>query len=310
MHRLLSFACLVLRSRADYPATYPFENEVYDVMPALPETDFNPTFDAEDPGGYIFNCQNFDFESYDPSAFGSDFDTVEEEIEATSFSLVHRCAAQWYKLTTVWKLSHMYLPAYNCTARDNERYSSTYFSTRTVTMNNVQMCEPSTCCKDFITPEMPLFLDFRETVVSDVAEKNQAGFCPDMDETLFCIMNFKDTSLCNEYVLSKSSRAYLTGCYDIFVVYMRQCPVFADGGVEDDKWEPDGYWAALTADQKMVVRSMGRPSADRICHPYSYYYPTADVPASSDASTDGEDVDTPESSLASSSFYFFFYVLS
>merc|ERR1712216_282031 len=77
---------------------------------------------------------------------------------------------------------------------------------------------------------------------------------------------------CIDYHVSPTERVVTTACYDTFVLFYFNCKVFMQAYVNPTIKEPMPFQEAMS-NEETIVHDAVAFLQDRVCHPYSYYYP-------------------------------------
>jgi len=254
-------AALSCTAAATYPTAYPFENESLDVSGPLSATP-SRTMDEEDPGGYVFHYVYLltDFPLDEPWSFGGSTGYIDYRLHV---------------LQGVPKGDTPMIPIgiFNCTSRMVSKGFD--FANKDTWIGEIAgnvIC--TECCKDqwgiFVfwsdEPEQGLY-DQQEDIFDQ-------GMCEDMyDENTLCSMFNAGLPQCIENFVSHTERLHVGGCYDLYYNYLMGCKVYQLEGVpRKDKWEPEEYFDASSAEEMNAWRSLWE-TPDRVCHPYSYFHP-------------------------------------
>jgi len=241
-----------------FPITWPFENESFtpdDPNAGTPDFSFAP---ETDPGGYVYRG-NWKLE-----VLGGTVTDMPHCAHMTQFSM--------------WALVQVYgappqLPAnsWNCTAKDLAFTEADF----TGEVNSVKYCNVGECCKDLLG--LGKYGDDQMSWHSWASDRAASGLCDAIAfEKQYCIeVGGHFQTNCYEYFTTPTERIYTMLCIDHFVRYWLNCPVFkqaysytyADGAQDSSTYQKDCTISqAMTADTNFL-------NHDRICEPYSYYYP-------------------------------------
>jgi len=105
--------------------------------------------------------------------------------------------------------------------------------------------------------------------------------------------------MCQNLYLSGSERLTVRPCFDTFMHFFSSCTIFVNSNPTSSKYEPSSYMAKLSGAQLVVVQSLYR-APDKVCNPYSYYYPSL-FPSSSSTASSASSKSATSTSGASSS---------
>jgi len=239
---------------SSYPTAYPFENEINVPIAPLASTP-NWSFDDEDTGGYIYT-------------YAYTYDVPDEP---------------FYSFTSRGCISHILkakqgapplLPqsVWNCTAREKPISSATYYGI----VADVKICEVEDCCKEFLglnaffsAEPMDQFYDRDAAIFND-------GSCDEMySESLYCA-KFDNGALraCYEQYEVYGERLLVGPCFDSLVDWLiNNCKLYRVAGYNEDPFfEPESYNSEQTPEESISHTGL-QVFPDRMCHPYSYYYP-------------------------------------
>merc|ERR1711998_555589 len=111
------------------------------------------------------------------------------------------------------------------------------------------------------------------------------GLCPTMNYPAYCNVVTDAAFQCNTYFLSPTVRAYMRPCYDVLVLWLMDCPVYASVGTIEmvEAYDSAIYLAQETVAQSMAHVAFTISGPDWVCLPYTYYFPET-----TDGTTDGE----------------------
>lgn len=288
---LLAFVTVLCTVRAQtYPAEYPFENEKSVVpvpMPASPSF----TYDDADPGGYYYTYFFLLTEIPEfPYCFAG--------MGAEYYSAVIRREVED-------RPPRLPFDTYNCTLKGSDFVLSAASFPGDIVGSQVSCEKEGECCAQWYGT--PAFWDGAEdTWMKDFMNAEwEAGVCSgDWTEQIYCLlMDQSATTNCYEYVVDQSARINdrLSGCYDQRYYNVAQCPVYMETGLKYEGNEPPAYFEESSANELNAHTSMWI-NPDKMCLPYSYYYPefakSGSESSSESASTDNEKASEPSESSA------------
>jgi len=266
MMRVLCLALLVAVAAADghqypngYPKSYPFENENWDVPAIVPVEAPNLTLDPEtDTGGYIywFVVALGKFDGY---VQDKDMPYCDQFNGFCMYNLVNTYFVPPVLPLVVW----------NCTSRLNY-FANTDFTGQAA---GQKICDVGSCCSEYIGN--PKYSVDQMDWHSWLDDRAGAALCGDIKvEDNYCIFVGGDFQMnCIEYHLSALDRLVVTACFDTFVRYYMDCSVFLSVYTPASIKEPPAYMAGMSNAETLVHDSVSFLQ-DKICHPYSYYYPS------------------------------------
>jgi hypothetical protein len=283
---VLALICLALNSPVNgddygtYPTAYPFEVNDYGadllVLPDTGKPEF--TYDDKDTGGYfLYGGIKSTFDTQDGPVFTS-IGTGE-----TYFYFCQHLGSKFFNVN-FWEYD---IATWNCTAAGNF-YEQADFTGK---QNGETVCEE--CCTDYMGHA--IFGDdtlVRQQLFADFVSANG---CDTMDETTYCITGDSWHWVCLDGYVTREDRLFVKPCYDGFVMHMMTCAVVKAAGahsyLEAISVEPQSYIDMLSPTETMIIYSIEYTTMDRVCHPYTYYYPDADM-GDSDSDKSGSTVPT------------------
>lgn len=274
---------------AAYPSTFPFESEI--VLPTYPPVSTpSHTYDDKDPGGY--------FHTY--IVLNEGFDKMIDDGRAWV-----TCGLYDHNTVISWGLdAPMPNPWFNCTDRGNYIDENTY---NFDTISGTKYCDsPEVCCEEHhgklkYRPDDSDAMDIDRELFE---ESYETGMCTsNLHQGAFCsLFNDYATVFCNEQVVDDTERGILQTCFDSQLNFLTHCPVFKSVATKVEGVEPEAYIEAMTVDEWWSHSSMFW-MPDKVCHPYSYFFPeqsTADSKSASDSDDDeGSAQDSDSDSAAS-----------
>jgi len=262
-------------ANAEYPTTYPYENERFDVSGPHAETP-SRTFDDADPGGYVY------YYAYELQT------DISWTVDGFFCFVTSGVFDHEYVVLNDWAIVEIpgSITPYewsNCTYRWTPYNDYTYDDTSTfvpTSWNNEleghKFCEKDECCKDMVGLLAGLYgnkvLD-DEQVVESAIYKN--GLCDNLyDEQVMCGIFSRGLSThCIDQFITHTDRLYVFACYDGYYAYLLNCKVYmASGLVGTVGYEPEAYYGESTGEELNAWASV-RLFPDKMCHPYSYYFP-------------------------------------
>jgi hypothetical protein len=264
------FALFIGACSASYPLSYPFENEGIEI-PAPREATPSWTFDGDDPGGYVY-------------AYGYNYVPTETpfcftEVGKIAHHLVGTFEAPPVLPDTLW----------NCTAREYPLNADTYlYEVNGATIGN------SGACSDFYGQfayfgNEPSLGDY-EGFAADL----EAGLCENYyNDGAFCLLfSMAANWACFEHFEVLGERQYMYPCYDSMYQHLMQCAAFRTAGYWSEffiKAEPEEYINDSTVPEQLAWFGVYN-GPDRVCNPYSYYFPeTAKGTSSSESAGSADD---------------------
>lgn len=295
MFRLAAFLFSIGFASAAYPSEYPFENE--SVVPAAPRASTPSfTFDDTDAGGYIYTYAYMK--------------TITED-ELGTFCFFN--SLFWAHQLVIRSDLAPVLPDsnFNCTAKGNFLGPASYFGT----VADVKICEEGQCCKDWWNvltywnqdePYQPYY--------DTIGKVYEDGGCDEMfGEHVYCMfMNSGQSQGCAEQYVTLTERQVLNPCYDSIWHHYSGCKLYTISGyIFRPSTEPVAYIEDSSADEVNAANGLYF-CPDRVCKPYSYYYPefakSASSSSESDSGDSGNSADSGDSSSASTLFAAFIAV--
>jgi len=283
---LLGFALILTVTADQYPATFPLENEAYrgaGYVPSTPDFSYVP---ESDPGGYMFYCC-VELGLMGGTITEDDLPYVTHHNGFSRYVHVAQFSAPPVVPEFVW----------NCTQKEIH-YSSADF---TGEVNGQKVCEVGECCSQVYG--LPKFSEDTMTWHSWANDRLAGALCPqDVYEALYCIFVGGDSQVnCLEYMLTPATRVAYFPCPDSWTLFWLQCTVFQTQYEWKYNNEPPPYLAQLTNEQQVWLDANG-VSQHRVCHPYSYYFPsTAGGDSGGGASPSANNGGTPASAPSADS---------
>jgi hypothetical protein len=267
-----AFAVLTLAvaaSAANYPAKYPTEVPIPDLVAATPESG-NSTgtkYTDADTGGYMYTFMvpnmvtQADFDEY-----GGHY----------SFALGTRTLE--YALVTIFGAPPaLPISVWNCSAKlaDNEKpelgpliYVDGDF---TGLANGAKICTVGSCCKRMIGKEKydSSQMDHSSKVDDWVGLNGCQG---NMPEDMYCTWVSGHTFFhCIERFLTPTDRDYIDPCIDVSFSYWMDCSVMKTIGMTNFAIDPPPYMELLSPQQNIIHQAGFLMHPDRICTPCKEY---------------------------------------
>lgn len=247
-------------AQAQYPSTYPFENEGKHAPALLPAAEPDWTFETNtDPGGYIYRGTLCDMNDHDFSVRG--------------YSMCSDCGTCMAHLVYSFALPPMLpMQTWNCSATGLKFSEADFFGE--VGGKQIE-CAAAQCCSEFLgKPAYTLdAVSFHEKWNNYIT----VGACKtSLPEALYCAEIAYDW-VCFDRFVSPDERTHIEACYNMVNVYFRECAVYNGVGVnsENEAYETKMYLSALSPDESFSVYGV-HTYTDRICHPYTYYFPVSE----------------------------------
>lgn len=239
------FLCLPIQvSSVAYPSTYPFDSTLSESVPQSIPT---YTFDANDPGGYILQALNCDFND----------EQFVEPFATGTFYPRYLCNTFRYFLVTLYKLADTYAPG---TANCSLLPALTLDIPKSIGY-------PDGTCEDLGVLGIRS-LNF-EPFDFWIGGLEEIGNCEPASEVTLCVQVLASVNWCIDHFLSPSERSYITPCSDAMLEWVSSCTfVFP---MPNFGLEPESYWASLSPEETEFLSSIIF-NEDRVCKPYSYYY--------------------------------------
>lgn len=233
-------------SSSSYPSTYPFDNSLSESVPQSIPTF---TFDSNDPGGYILQAINCDY---------NDEQFVDQFATGTFYSRFS-CNTFRYFLVVFYDLPDAFAPgSSNCTLSQP----------LTLDTPEANGYPAGTCGDEFLGITSINF----EPYSFWIGSYEEIGNCEPASEAALCLQLLTSVKWCIEHYLSPGERTYVTPCSDTIMVWASTCTfVFpmTNFGIE-----PESYWNSLTQEETEYMSSV-MFNEDRVCKPYSYYNPSS-----------------------------------
>lgn len=284
MMKVFALALMVgVAAAAAYPTTYPYENENF-VPPniaVVPEP--NLTYDPEtDTGGYVYYYA-VKLGRFDGAVQDSDMPYCDQKNGFCQYALVN----------TFFCPPEFPIQIWNCTTR-NYIFDSADFSGMA---NGQKVCEVGACCSQYYGQVK--FSDDQMDWHSWLDDRNSAALCGDIAvEDNYCIWVGGDFQMnCIDYHLSALERLVVTACYDSFVRFYFDCTVFLSVYTPATIKEPPAFQDGMSNEETIIHDSISFLQ-DRICFPYSYYYPSESGGGNTGGGNTGGDSPASEDSPA------------
>jgi len=279
---VLSFCSVVAGA---YPTSYPFENENIEVADILVETPSFTFEDATDPGGYCY------YGVWALTLLGGD-------LTEDNFPMC------WHNTGSImWVMVKIYgapplMPqdTWNCT-RNELVFADQDF---TGEVDGSKYCDQGECCSHLIGK--PKYGDDQMAWHSWANDRSSSGLCQPLGtEVMYCLSVGGHYHLnCLGYLIGPNERLVDHPCFDSFIRYWRDCAVFRQAYAPNYSMglqEPVSYMDRMSVDEMMTWDgSMLYP--DRVCHPYSYYFPSegstgTESSSGTGSATSAEDSESP-----------------
>lgn len=255
---------IISASAEQYPSTYPFENE-REPPPTLRPSTPSYTFDESDEGGYNY-------------AHGETLELVEDMLP---FCWAISGIEMWFFTSqgippvipsTSW---------FNCTASNGVPLGpDSYLGV----VDNKVICEKGECCSEY----MGIMSESAEVNSQRYEEKSKlsrAGVCEAFHEGLYCVSFSNSLSkYCLEQIISVTERQVILPCYDSFYYYFMSCKLYKRSGYTLEGRESAKYVDGCTPEENTAWGSLNG-LADRVCRPYSYFFPEFSKFSDADQST-------------------------
>jgi len=244
-----------------YPSSYPFENESYQPsapMAATPSLTYKD--DGSDPGGYGYH--------YIYTRL-----IVEEDIP---YCVWNSGAMKWYAVFHREWPDEMADYYFNCTKSGNGAVMGV--DTFPGKILEYTWCDPEDCCKEYYGLIAKRGTGPNPERHDKIQERFTGGVC-DYGETyheaVYCAQVSDDfTSWCSEQTISVTERAVVTPCYDHYMIWIFQaCKLYKTTGNFVELFEPPVYTSLSTVQENQAAYLMKYQMNDKICRPYSYYFP-------------------------------------
>jgi len=269
-------------AQAAYPSEYPFENELV-VPPSLIAATPSNTYDADDPGGYVY-------------AYGY-----------TRTELGELPTTQWMQgmishMQVAYELPALYpVEGSNCTGKGRGIIGPDSFLSN---LGGEEVCKPGQCCKMLWGQYSYLVSEIAEGAYDWENGNLLDGLCDGaFVEEVFCtIFDRFHTVACHEYYLSDTERSFVFPCFDYIFRFYMDCKLYKNTGFEwDPNVEPASYWA-LNSPAELNSHYANFRRSDRVCNPYSYYVPEASKGTvdDTDKASEVSDASTSQSSMSES----------
>jgi len=248
--------CLQSAFAAKYPSTYPWDNESF-TPPSLPAGEPDFTYGKDDPGGYAVMAMNCDLN--DPKFFDDWLG------DAYDF-----CGHGQHWLKVSYQITQLAPANFNCSY--TAPYTSSWWSG---VINGKTVCNAGECCSALIG--QPTYADMSADIdarIQTLADLSATGLCDTISEPAMCHLANGNGFLCIQQYVTAGDRLYILSCMDSVVIWYTTCTTYMLSGLGEVIALDDTelYRACLTPIQSFMIYAVGY-NFDRVCHPYSYYYP-------------------------------------
>jgi len=277
---------------SDYPSTFPFQNEDY-----VPDTSLLPdvtpdfSYTSSDPGGYFRRGYYSSNPFLGQTGFNQNGIPIWSPIGADRY-----IPGVTYDFFNYWGVHSGYGPItdfpwniFNCTDEHFQSATDDFvFSSRNFpgVMNGEKINCNGDCCSSFkyyneysfCTNSMEQLAFFSGVVVS--------GACDLPEEVLYCQITSTWQWYCNERYLSPVLRAGpILPCFDFGIRWMLTCRLLKISGLGSliAAYEPPGYIESTPVLGQFLILMLEFTSPDKVCPPYSYFFPDGSLPPTSNA---------------------------
>jgi len=279
--------CASRRTRAEshsaYPASYPVAASVQEVIDSLPISTPDFSLGPNDPGGYVLLVQAFDVNDY-------------SEV-FPNFAL--------YDVTQNTGFSNMWTNGIGPIPEEYSIGNCTVFSDMAayarIPWRGKAQCEGvADCCPGM--HGVPMLKQTYANQMFKLSNVFDAMLCPDFSDVLtiiLCIDTHRTSNYCFGQFVSVNERYVILPCYDIYYMHMLECKAYSMDKSAMGELDSELYVKDLSQTQISVLFGTFR-TPDRVCHPWSYYNPAADVggDGGSDGGNDGGNVGGNDDSSA------------
>jgi len=266
MRSVIFFALLALAhagtypDTGDYPSKYSVSEEVYEQYDnvEMPTNMPDFTYADDDAGNYIGLV-------YRANTWYGD---AELGFHKDNWHWINTRTMSYFTMGVLKRASPATpMIVFNCSAKP--KFVSADVPT---TWNGKKLCDKE-CCSSFdntwaFTADWLEYQTSMETLLN-------GGACSDVTEEFVCQLTYgKVLRNCLEQYVTESERAAMQPCHDNLMASFLSCKLYLQTGVETQitTFEPKNYRSSLTPAQTILAYTVAE-SPDRVCHPYTYYYP-------------------------------------
>lgn len=256
------------------------------VPPELPDTEpygfgngKNADWESKDnPGGYMRRWMTCDPYSDDRASYKIDGGIAPEYL-ATKPVGFFECRG--FELINLKYNTGKFIQTENCTAKQGDKPVITGAKYWSGKVNSQTVCDADTCCKKYWGIQLNDAAN-AENVDKEITKMMVQAGCPKPDEELYCKYQIVMHSCLENYLKTgkTNNRLVIQPCHDTMYRYYLSCKLFGKAGVKlintmsvlYSLMEPEHYYDTLSPQQNMMIIPAFN-SADKVCHPYSYYNP-------------------------------------
>jgi len=251
---------------------------------------------AKNPGGYYVRLMYCD-------PYADDRANIKLGMTALKDSSLgfNECRANAWFMYSLFKREGTAITTRNCSKGSTDRFRDYTFKLPTeIKINNVNICKSGKqCCEMFKDTQSGTGWAIKKVDV--IQDYQTVGGCTDITkekygEAYICSEIWPMYN-CNTYFSKGKSNARLLvrACYDLGVNFLSACKLFKTGALVAatftmKKYDTEEYLSKQSASQLMSMHSL-YVSPDRVCHPYSYYFPESikktETPPAGGASASG-----------------------
>lgn len=283
MSRPVILLTLLTVVRAYYPTAWPYENEAY-VPPELPDATPSRTYDESDKGGYFFTLMNTDQDQVQEEGYRANTNTESGMYPpGTAWAPAGSGAFEFVLVVQYGIVPTLPFQNWNCTDRDSGVYSASDYTGVVSGRNTQTVCVVNECCKDWYG--LDKWSDDAMSYHEWLNKQASFGLCDDVIEPIYCqlVDNHYRTN-CYELRPTTTERRVDYGCPDTHMNYWMSCSVYKTVKMfHGYVMEPVHYTDAQTQEQS-ILQEVAFQANDKVCHPYSYYFPDT---AKGDSATSG-----------------------
>lgn len=251
-----------------YPDTHPFENEAV-IPPAWPAATPSLSFDDSDPGGYIHvYAEQLKY-------FGGTI-TMDECPYCPCMNGFYM-----YLYVAIFEIPPMDPPDdWNCTLIGYFWKASDW----TGVVAGERVCDVGSCCSTIVGEAK--YSDDTADYESWLNNRVEGSNCGTPTHDLYCLLVGGDFWInCLEYTPTPTDRVYTVPCYDNLFLFYSDCQLFSVEFPITYAKEPPLYYGSLTVSETISVETY-QLIQDKVCHPYSYFFPSSNSPAGADSGAD------------------------
>jgi hypothetical protein len=212
----------------------------------------------------------------------------------------------WFTYNT-FKREGTSITTRNCSKGSTDRFKEYEVNLpEMIKINEKNVCsEGKQCCEFFKGTQSGVGWAIKK--VQAIQDYATTGGCPDITNEKYAEMyvcsEIWTMYNCNTYFSkgkNNNARSFVRPCYDLGVNYLSACKLFITGTLvaatfDMKRYDPETYLKDKTAAQLLSLHSL-YVQPDRVCNPYSYFFPETAIKSESPTSGGGSSSPTSGSS--------------